>query len=232
MYLKGNTRLHKSSNIVKSLKLRYLYQIKWFNCNNSTKSASRSLTDFKPLGEGSYAAVFSALDSELNLKVAVKVFDKRQVIDRFKRNLIQKELDLMVKIDHKNIVQLYKVLEDRIKIFFVMEFCGEKNLKKQVILKNVHTDEESNTNLLNKSDVIKIMKTLINTVAYLHKNQIFHRDIKLANIMYYNNEAKLIDFGLAIHNPSLPLYSLCGTLPYMAPEMIKRQNHNPGPLDI
>jgi Protein kinase domain len=169
-YLKGNTRLHKSSNIVKSLKLRYLYQIKWFNCNNSTKSASRSLTDFKPLGEGSYAAVFSALDSELNLKVAVKVFDKRQVMDRFKRNLIQKELDLMVKIDHKNIVQLYKVLEDRIKIFFVMEFCGEKNLKKQVILKSIHTDEESNTNLLNKSDVIKIMKTLINTVAYLHKN--------------------------------------------------------------
>jgi serine/threonine protein kinase len=81
------------------------------------------------LGEGSYAKVFCSIDMQLETKVAVKIFDKRQAVDKFKRKLIQKELDLMIKAEHPHIIQLYKVIEDRIRICFIMEYWGKQNLK-------------------------------------------------------------------------------------------------------
>jgi serine/threonine protein kinase len=110
-----------------------LYQIQWFKCKTSTKSSTRCLTGLKQIGEGSYAKVFQAVDTQLKAKVAVKIFDKRQAVDKFKRNLIQKELDLLVKTEHPSIVEIYKVVEDRIRIYLIMEFWGRKTLKQHVI---------------------------------------------------------------------------------------------------
>lgn len=65
-----------------------LYQIQWFKCKNSTKKTSRCLSGLRLLGEGSYAKVYLATDTELQIKVAVKIFDKRQAVDKFKRNMV------------------------------------------------------------------------------------------------------------------------------------------------
>lgn len=215
----------------KSQKLTKLYQIQWFKCTNSTKNASRCLSELKLIGTGSYAKVYSAFDSQLKSKVAVKIFDKRQAVDKFKRNQIQKELDLLVKVDHPNIIQLLKVVEDRIRIYFIMDFCGNMNLKEHVVEMN-----ESGRHF-ERSEIKGIMKSLFDAVMDLHKNKIYHRDIKLNNILLQNNkgrkkEAMLIDFGLAVHNPELPIYTQCGTLPYMAPEIVKRQSYYPAPADV
>lgn len=115
-----------------------------------------------------------------------------------------------------------------------MEYWGQSTLKQHVIEKNEGGDD---TYEFSRTDVKKIMKQLISAVNYLHQNQIYHRDIKLTNIMYHESSnreycAKLIDFGLSNHNPALPLYSHCGTVPYMAPELVKRQSYYPGPVDV
>jgi serine/threonine protein kinase len=81
------------------------------------------------------------------------------------------------------------------------------------------------------------MFSLIDAVDYLHSSSVYHRDIKLTNIVYQKKKngervAKLIDFGMVVTDANILLYSVCGTLPYMAPEMIKMEGHHPGPLDV
>ena len=75
-------------------------------------------------------------------------------------------------------------------------------------------------------------------LAHLHSNNIFHRDIKLDNILIGRNskgeiKIKLIDFGFSIwmdHIYKDKLY--CGTNIYMAPELLLKRPYLPGPTDI
>jgi serine/threonine protein kinase len=74
------------------------------------------------LGKGSQAKVYSAIEASLGILVAVKLFDKRLVDGRFQKNLIQTELNILIKSDHPNIVTLFNVIEDRTNICLVMEY--------------------------------------------------------------------------------------------------------------
>eukprot|EP00300_Choanocystis_sp_HF-7_P008382 c15875_g1_i1.p1 GENE.c15875_g1_i1~~c15875_g1_i1.p1 ORF type:complete len:459 (+),score=93.58 c15875_g1_i1:30-1406(+) len=70
-------------------------------------------------------------------------------------------------------------------------------------------------------------KTIVDALAYMHSQQIVHRDIKPSNIVFadqsQNAPLKLVDFGASVfhHSDDSPLFALCGTLPFMAPEMFK-----------
>ena len=73
---------------------------------------------------------------------------------------------------------------------------------------------------------VRIITSLLEAVAYLHKNDIVHRDIKLENIFFVSEQKdtiKLIDFGLSRHHKKdeAPMTNIVGTDYYMAPEVIK-----------
>jgi len=75
-------------------------------------------------------------------------------------------------------------------------------------------------------------------ITYLHINQIYHRDIKLENILIQKNEkgevtVKIIDFGFGVwmaHDQREKIY--CGTPSYMAPEILMKKPYHPGPADV
>ena len=75
-------------------------------------------------------------------------------------------------------------------------------------------------------------------ITYLHINQIYHRDIKLENILLQKDEngelkVKIIDFGFSIwmaHDQREKIY--CGTPSYMAPEILMKKPYHPGPADV
>jgi calcium/calmodulin-dependent protein kinase I len=82
-----------------------------------------------------------------------------------------------------------------------------------------------------ESDAVARIGVILSAVAYIHDQNIVHRDLKPENILFrtFQDDTDLViaDFGdsCIIDERSRPLTSLCGTLGYMAPEMITRSGH-------
>ena len=68
---------------------------------------------------------------------------------------------------------------------------------------------------------------MINALAYCHDNNVIHRDIKPENILLgYRHELKISDFGWSVHAPSFRRKTLCGTIDYLPPEMLKHNTYD------
>ncbi len=183
------------------------------------------------MGEGSFATVYEGFDKVIRKNVAIKVFDKSRLLQSEKRiELIQKEIEVISKIpSHPNICEFYRVVEDKKKVvpahqvYIVMEFCGSRTLSKYFKLAPDKRNEEQ---------CRKIFSQLVAGVGFLHENRVFHRDLKLANILITSKDVlKIIDFGLSITQEE-PQLVACGTPSYFSPQMISRQPYSPRSVDI
>lgn len=68
---------------------------------------------------------------------------------------------------------------------------------------------------------------VVDALKYLHSKNVIHRDIKPENLLFSNGLVKLSDFGWSVHAPDdVKRYTLCGTLDYLAPEMVNKQNYD------
>ena len=169
------------------------------------------------LGEGSYGSVFKAREISTGRVVAVKKMLIGDSPSKYKKTI--KEINLLKKLDHPNIVKYYDYFEDEENIYIIMEYLEGCTLK-QYIKKN-ETILEDNARI--------IIKQLLTALSYLHYTcDICHRDIKPENIMFRDkndiNNLKLLDFGLSLDRFESKNYlENCGTLVYMAPELF---SHN------
>eukprot|EP01084_Bolivina_argentea_P273940 466770_1 len=131
--------------------------------------------------------------------------------------LLQQEIKLLEKIQHlkkrnmdgsKYIVDLVDVFEDRNYLYIVTNFCGGGNLWKLI---------ESDTH--SERHIQEVMKQLLEGLAFLHRHNLAHLDLKPDNIMFnINGEIQLIDFGMSRMIP--PLHKagvLVGTPNFVAP---------------
>ena len=166
------------------------------------------------LGEGSYGKVFKAREISTGRVIAVK---KMSIGDsQSKYNKIIKEINLLKSLDHPNIVKYYDFFQEEEYIYLMMEYLEGCTLK-QYIKKNENTSED-NARI--------IIKQLLTALSYLHYTcDICHRDVKPENIMFKEkndiNCLKLLDFGLSLDSfESKNHLENCGTLVYMAPELL------------
>jgi serine/threonine protein kinase len=135
-------------------------------------------------------------------------------------NHIKNEIEIMRKIKHKNIIELYDVIYDDNKyVYLILEYCSMGSLSSFL-----------NGKPLKEKYVKNLMSQLRSATYYLHENNIFHRDIKPHNILLKNNHTlKLTDFGFArfFNNDEDKLANtICGSPIYMAPEIIKCNHYN------
>ncbi len=172
------------------------------------------------LGRGGMAIVFKAKEKQLDREVAIKVlpfslaFDK-EFVERF-----QREARTSAKLEHPNIIPIYRVGKSGRIIYFVMKFLRGKPLS------NVLAARGS----LPPAEIKKILADVARALAYAHKKEIVHRDIKPDNIMFdEHGHAVVTDFGIAKAASGGKLTGTgmsIGTPHYMSPEQAKAQ-----PLD-
>ncbi|KAE9002521.1 hypothetical protein PF005_g6583 [Phytophthora fragariae] len=140
------------------------------------------------LGSGKYSVVKRCTKKETGEQFAVKIIDKRQMIEvRF----LKRELEIMYGMRHDGVVRLMELFETNESLFLVMELCGQELF--EFIDRNGPLPESTTRPLIRK---------LVRTVAYLHAQCIVHRDIKPENILLPPNsqdvsDIKLSDFGIA-----------------------------------
>ena len=171
------------------------------------------------LGEGSFSKVYLAKWRETF--VVAKIIKEEIVLD--KKGLIMREIDIMTKLHHPNIVQFLGYIDNP--FILVMEYIPKDNL-------------EVNIKYLSLNNKLSIMNDILKGLAYLHNRKpyaLIHRDIKPRNILLTNSKvAKITDFGLSkfyeINNIKKSYENLVelsdnnmtsnvGTERYMAPEM-------------
>uniref|UniRef100_A0A8C6EH38 Serine/threonine-protein kinase 33 n=1 Tax=Microcebus murinus TaxID=30608 RepID=A0A8C6EH38_MICMU len=143
--------------------------------------------------------------------------------------LLEREVNILKSVKHEHIIHLEQIFETPKKMYLVLELCEDGELKE--ILNRKGHFSENETRL--------IIQSLASAIAYLHSNDIVHRDLKLENIMVKssfiddNNELnlniKVTDFGLAVKKQGrgeAMLQTTCGTPIYMAPEVINAHDYS------
>ncbi|CAD8195371.1 unnamed protein product [Paramecium pentaurelia] len=178
------------------------------------------------LGQGSYATVRLCIEKNSKMKYAIKIYDKSKINDNQKMNNIKREISILKRINHSNIIKLIYAIEDRKSINLVMEYISNQSLAVYV--------KSKSKRLLPTQEGLYIFQQLANAIKYLHSKNIAHRDIKMENILLLtDNYVKLIDFGFSIciqDNQKVNVF--CGTPSYMSPELVSKIPHNPICSDI
>ena len=173
----------------------------------------------KQLGSGSFGRVYLVEHNDTKKLFALKVVDKRKLMVSYgKLDIIYNEINIHSKLAHENIIKLYNIHEDNENIEIIMEYAENGNLYELI------SNEKGG---LSESKAFDYFIQVVNAVYYLHNNNIIHRDIKPENILIGNdNKIKLCDFGwakeLTLENRS----TFCGTVEYMAPEIVGSENYD------
>ena len=171
------------------------------------------------LGSGAFGKVVLGRHILTNELVAIKILDK-MILSRTPNDYqsVKQEINILKSVKHKNIVQLYEVLQTSQHIFIIMEYCEGKDLLDYILTKSKLSEEES----------LKYFQQLINALFYLHSQNIAHRDIKIDNMLLdRNRDLKLVDFGLSTKYPDDNLLDQpCGTVVYAAPEVLQGREYH------
>ena len=158
------------------------------------------------LGSGGFATVYCAMDQIESRQVALKVPDEKYVSNPSSLEDLQREVRIMAKLNHENILQLKdaRFIDGRFVIVFPL---GEESLDDRLHRR------------LSRQTAVSFARQMIEAVAFAHSNKILHRDIKPDNfILFADNQLRLTDFGLARVEKGRGNESASGTLGYMAPE--------------
>lgn len=170
----------------------------------------------KRIGKGCFGKVYLATQLLTNTSVALKVISKTSIKNKDTRRKIEKEVDILKRINNNRyVIRLFEVFEDSENVFLVFEYIEKGDLVKY-FKKNPLFEEQ---------ELKVFFKKIILGIKYLHKNKILHRDIKLDNILLNKKmEPKICDFGISsIYNKNKPILDTGGTPAYLAPEVIKSE---------
>ena len=184
----------------------------------------------KKLGQGGFGSVFLYRNKLSNQEVAIKYTDLRTIMSPEDVHRLYSEISIIRGLRHSNIVDLIDVFDYDNKSCFVMEYCSGGELKDYVQTKGP----------LSEKEVYRIILQIVDAIRYCHNSSIVHRDLKLENILFSRpskKTVKIVDFGISgmfkIGNISEGERSDAGSLHYIAPEILTRENNRANPaLDV
>ena len=180
-------------------------------------------TLIKDIGEGNFGKVKLAKLKSTKEKCAIKILDKEKLKTQTKSTLFN-EIEIISRLDHKNIIHVETILEDSINYYIIMEYCEKGELFDYIV----------NKERLNPAEASLFFYQLINGVEYIHKQGFAHRDLKPENLLLTREKIlKIIDFGLCHDFDGQNfLTTKCGSPSYAAPEILKGYPYDGFKTDI
>ena len=170
----------------------------------------------KQLGKGGYGKVYEIRSKKTGEIRACKHLSKLNIknLEKFKR-----EIEILKKMDHPNIIKLYEVFESERSLYLVMEECKGGEIFDKII------ERIQAKQMYSEKDAANIIQQVMSCIQYCHNHNICHRDLKPENLLYLNpgserdNRIKVIDFGLS--QSADKLKTKVGTAYYVSPEILK-----------
>lgn len=158
--------------------------------------------------------------------VAIKVIDKEKILKSGLVAHIKREISILRRVRHPNIVQLFEVMATKSKIYFVMEYVRGGELFNKVAKGRLKEDLAR-----------KYFQQLISAVGFCHARGVYHRDLKPENLLLdENGDLKVSDFGLSAVSDQIRqdglFHTFCGTPAYVAPEVLSRKGYDAAKVDI
>ncbi|KAK7374090.1 hypothetical protein VNO80_07516 [Phaseolus coccineus] len=188
---------------------------------NLTKIQGVSIEDFeilKVVGQGAFAKVYQVRKKGTSEIYAMKVMRKDKIMEKNHTEYMKAERDIWTKLEHPFVVQLRYSFQTKYRLYLVLDFVNGGHLFFQLYHQGLF-----------REDLARIYTAeIVSAVSHLHSNGIMHRDLKPENILLdADGHVMLTDFGLAKQfEESTRSNSMCGTLEYMAPEIILGKGHD------
>lgn len=172
----------------------------------------------KELGKGAMGVVYLGRDPKINRVVAIKTmalsqeFEADELVEVKERFF--REAETAGRLNHQHIVTMYDAGEEHDLAYIAMEFLKGKDLVP-------YTKPDA---LLPLPQVMSIVARVAEALSYAHGNNVVHRDVKPANVMYepLSDQVKVTDFGIARITDSSRTKTgmVLGTPSYMSPEQL------------
>jgi len=173
------------------------------------------------IGRGGFSVVCEATRKDDGEKYAVKIVEKTLIQEDIK--LLKREIEIMKKVDHVNILKLIEIFEDDENVYIVMELVDGNELFDRIVDKGYYSEKST----------VHIVKQILYAVKYLHEQGIAHRDLKPENLLCSGEGSlevvKIADFGLSkifAGEKGEELMTSCGTPGYVAPEVLMCESYD------
>ncbi|MGL4521022.1 MAG: protein kinase domain-containing protein [Bacilli bacterium] len=163
--------------------------LRWFSISKNwpmkkgTKIGQYEIQQF--LGSGGYALAYQAYDTQRLQHVLLKQL-------RFEVRLLEPECiyeaDLLSELEIDGVPKLYEVLSWKKKMFLVLDYFEGDTVADLLIRNEIVIDE---------TKALRIMDKLLKTVVAFHEEKIVHLDLRIPNILFFNEEVRIIDWGLS-----------------------------------
>lgn len=167
------------------------------------------------IGQGSFAKVYKAERNSDKRLFAAKVFDKKSSTFEKTSKIIRNELNTLRNINHERCIKFLELYESKNYVYCITELYFGPSL---------HKCFESKLPL-SETIALVLVKQILEGVSYLHSKRIIHRDLKLENILFKESKELInlviIDFGFATNEDAEPLLQRCGSLGFVAPEILR-----------
>ena len=169
------------------------------------------------LGVGAFGVVYKGFDEETGGMVAVKTAAVRVGSEQ----ALAAEFSTLTQLQHPHIVQVYHFCVDSGEARLFMEWMSSGSVK---------TVLDTTGSRLHELTLRRYSKESLLGLQYLHEKSIVHRDIKPENMLVSGTGVvKLSDFGTSkLHEQSATTMHVVGTIPYMAPECLRRGKYSSG----
>lgn len=171
----------------------------------------------KLIGSGEFCDVFKALERSSGRTVALKRLKIRQMFDGKARFDCMREIQLLRKLDHPNIIRHIESFFANSELYIVLEYANAGDLSKMLDY------FRKKAIALNEKNVWNFFSQVVTGLRYMHSKRVMHRDLKPANVLINKDgTVKLGDLGLSaiLSATSDHARSLVGTPYYMAPERL------------
>ena len=178
------------------------------------------------IGKGTFSVVKLGINKITKEKVAIKILKKKKMQKSKDKSRLEREISILKRLNHINVIKIYKITEELENYYIVMEYCENGELFNYIVAHQRLSEEETSY----------FFYQLINGLDYIHHKNIVHRDLKPENLLLSkDNILKIVDFGLSnyyyldgklLSTPRIDIWScgiiifamICGYLPFEDPD--------------